>query len=535
MKDYQRKAAILIILLLTLSVGSFVFADNAPIANTPNQMYFINLDQATIAKGYTVSAFANDLKLSLTPGILSQSTGIDIIQINEEMILPWQADKISKIYQFEFRNKEAYDNHKPFYFQFAYEKDTTGYKQVFFFDKNYGSWRPLPTTDFPKEKFVRSLIHLPFAKIAVFSNPGVLVSGQASWYIYKKGDFAASPDFPKGSRLRVYNTENNKFVDVEINDYGPDRNSHPGRVIDLEKTAFAKIASLRDGVINIRVYPLYVAADSAGRVLGMEETGIAAEPIVTAKAGVVMDEESGEILWSKNATATLPLASLTKLTAVKVFLEIQPNLDKEVIYKIQDEEFNYQYCDKWESARVNLKNGDILTTRDLVYSALVGSANNVVETLVRVSGLSRNDFIKKMNESALNWGATATNFVEPTGLSPDNVSSALDYVIITKKIFSDPIIQKASVAEEYKFSTVNTKVSHRLKNTNKLLAASNGFNITGSKTGYLNEAGYCLMIRAEAVGKKVIAVTFGVESRDVSFTETGDLIKYGINKLELSK
>lgn len=533
MKSYLRKTGILAI-LLTLLVGSFVFADEEP-AEVVNQYYFINLDQATIAKGYTVTAFADDLKLSLAPRILSESTGVDVVQVNEDMPMPWQMDRISKIYQFEFRNKAAYDNHKPFYIQFAYEKDTTGYKQVFFYDKNYESWRPLPTKDYKGEKFVRSLIHLPFARIVVLSNPEILTAGQVSWYAYKNGNFAASPDFPKGSKLRVYNIANNKFVDVEINDYGPDRNLHPGRVIDLDKKAFAKIASLRDGVINVKVEPLYVAPDIYGRVLGVKEEGITAEPIVTAKSAIIIDEESEEVLWSKNATTTLPLASLTKLVAIKVFLDTRPSLDDIATYKIQDEEFNYQYCHKWESARITLKDGDTLTIGDLVYAALVGSANNAIETLVRTSGLSRDDFIKKMNETVASWGVTSTHFVEPTGLSPENVSSALDYAIITKKIFTHPIIEKASLAKEYKFSTLNTKKAHRLKNTNKLLEVNNGFTIAGSKTGYLDEAGYCLMIRAKVGNRRLIAVTFGNDIRDGSFIETGDLIKYTLRKLDANK
>ena len=515
-----------LVLLLTLALGSFVFADEGEKEITPNALYFINLDKATITKGYTVSAFNNDLKLSLVPGILSEATGVDIVQINEKIDMPWQTDKISKVYQFEFKNKAAYNNQKPFYIQFAYEVNTTGYKQVFFYDKNYNSWRPLPTKDYYGEGFVRSLIHLPFARIAVFSNPEIPVVGQASWYTYKNGNFAASPDFPTGSKLRVYNTANNKFVDVEVNDYGPDRNLHPGRVVDLDKKAFAKIASLREGVIGVRVEPLYIIPDAYGRTLGIAKSGATPELAIASKSAVVMDEDSEEILLEKNATSTLPLASLTKLVAIKVFLETRPSLNEVVTYKKEDEEFNYQYVNKWESAKIALKDGDSLTIEDLVYSALVGSANNAIETLVRVSGLARDEFIKKMNETVAGWGAVSTHFTEPTGLSPENVSSPLDYAIITKKIFTHPIIAKASTAKEYKFSTLNTKKSHRLKNTNKLLEVNNGFTIIGSKTGYLDEAGYCLMIRAKIGDRNLIAVTFGNSTRDGSFSETGDLIKY---------
>lgn len=527
-------------LVLLLLLGSFVYttqsesADNQELVN-PNKYYFIRLDQPTIAKGYTVTAFDDELKLSLVPGILSEATGVDVIQLNEPMDMPWQLDRISKIYQFEFRNKAAYDNHSPYYIQFSYDTPTDYYKQVYFYDKNFSSWRPLPTTDFPDEKFVRSLIHLPFARIAVFSNPDVLSIGRASWYAYRGGNYAASPNFPKGSILRVHNKENNEYVDVEINDYGPDRKLHPDRVVDLDRVAFTQLAPTWQGMIDVYINPLYVAPAS-GRVLGIADGGATTKPIITAKSAIAINEQTNEIYFSKNATTTLPIASLTKLVAIKVFLDTRPSLDRVVTYSIKDEEYNYEYCNKWESMRLKVSDGDTMTIEDLVYASLVGSANNTIETLVRVSGLSRDDFIKKMNESVSGWGTTATSFVEPTGLSPENVSSAADYAIITKEVFKHPIIQKASIMSEYKFSTIlpaqagNTEESFRVKNTNQLIFR-NHFYITGSKTGYLDEAGYCLMTRVEsASGEQIIVVTLGADSREVSFFETEDLIKYSMRK-----
>ena len=83
-------------------------------------------------------------------------------------------------------------------------------------------------------------------------------SGIASWYSYQGGLFAASRKFKKGSILRVINKTNNKFVDVVVNDYGPDKKKHPNRIIDLDKIAFQKIAQLRSGIVNIIVLPLKI-------------------------------------------------------------------------------------------------------------------------------------------------------------------------------------------------------------------------------------------------------------------------------------
>lgn len=495
-----------------------------------NPQYYINLDKNTIAKGYTVAAFDNAIKLSLVPGILSEATGVDIMELNEGMDEPWKLDRLSKIYQFEFRNKTAYDNHKPFYIQFSYNQKSDNYKQVFFFDKNYNSWRPLPTKDFPDEMFVRSLIHLPFARIAVFDYPGVLSVGRASWYGYKGGNFAASPDFPKGSRLRVFNTANDKFVDVVINDFGPDRKIHPDRVLDLDKVAFSKLGKLSAGMIDIKVEPIHIKAED-NRVLDIDKLGMGSLPIVNAKSFIVINEETNEVLYEKNSTTTLPIASLTKLVAIKVFLDTKPSLNRVVAYKLEDEEYNYAYVEhKWESARLKLNAGETLTIEDLIYASLVGSANNTVETLVRVSNLSRDQFILKMNETVKEWGTNSTNFLEPTGLSPDNVSSAKDYAIITTRVLANPIIEKASKMAEYKFYTQNTNIFHRLKNTNQLINTYR-FNITGSKTGYLNESGYCLMVRAKVNNKNIIVVTLGEETRDLSFYETAELVEYGLRQI----
>ncbi len=524
-----KRFLLLFLILLAVVAGNFVVASEEIIAEELNKFYHINLDQSTIAKGYTVSAFDNSIKLSLVPGILSEATGVDVVKLNETIDVSWKLEKLSNIYQFEFKNKEAYDDHKPFYIQFSYEDESNYLKQVYFFDKNYSTWRPLPTKDYPDEKFVRSLIHLPFARIAVFSNPDVLAIGQASWYGYKGGNYTASPDFPKGSKIRVYNTDNNKFVDVEVNDFGPERKLHPNRVVDLDKVAFKQIASLGAGIINVRIESLETASDN-GRVLGISEIGAEFNPSVGAVSAVLLDESTMEVLWQKKATSTLPIASLTKLVAIKVFLDMRPTLSREVSYSVKDEEYNYQYCNKWESARVTLNDGDTLTIEDLVYSALVGSANNAVESLVRVSGLARDEFINQMNLAVKNWGTVSTKFVEPTGLSPENVSSALDYAIITKELFKHPIIQKASTMGRYVFYTINTEEKHTLRNTNLLIHISN-LNITGSKTGYLDEAGYCLMLRAEQGNNKVIVVVLNANSRNNSFFEAEDLAKFGLLRL----
>jgi D-alanyl-D-alanine endopeptidase (penicillin-binding protein 7) len=133
-----------------------------------------------------------------------------------------------------------------------------------------------------------------------------------------------------------------------------------------------------------------------------------------------------------------------------------------------------------------------------------------------------------MNAYVKQIGADSSHFLEPTGLSPQNVSTVSDYAIITKEVLRNPSIKKASSISEYEFYTIDTKKYHHLKNTNKLITDKK-YTITGSKTGYLHEAGYCLMTRVNSNGMSIIVVTFGAVDRSTSFYETEKLIKYSLN------
>lgn len=250
---------------------------------------------------------------------------------------------------------------------------------------------------------------------------------------------------------------------------------------------------------------------------------------VAAHSAFAIWEKSGKVVYEKNKNEKLPIASLTKIVAARVFLDTKISLDKVVVYKKADEDFNYQYCSPWESAKLTVKDGETMTVRDLLYSALVGSANNAVESLVRVSGLKREEFIAKMNSTVKKWGAKNTNFVEPTGLSPENMSSVSDYAIISKEALKDLNLQKIDTAKTYSFKTINTKKVHNLKNTSKLLQDKN-YQITASKTGYLEEAGHCLMSRVKVGNDNLIVVILGGKSSTSSLEETKKIIDYSVAK-----
>jgi D-alanyl-D-alanine endopeptidase (penicillin-binding protein 7) len=285
----------------------------------------------------------------------------------------------------------------------------------------------------------------------------------------------------------------------------------------------------------VKVEPIFIPKEDVYKITGVREDGAEIIPSVKAQGAIILDNKDGEVLWEENASEILSLASLSKLVALKVFLDQGVSLEKEVFYNKQDEIFNNKYCKPWESAKINLHEGDIITIKDLIYSSLVGSANNAVESLVRLSGLSRDDFIGEMNEYAQSLGAKTTHFEEPTGLSPQNVSSVKDYAIISRDVFNEKIISEASSRAEYEFTTVNTERSFHLRNTNSLVRSNfiPSFSIVGSKTGYLHEAGYCLVVRAHSTEKgDIIVLVMKEKNRSDSFDEIKDLIEYGFRIID---
>ncbi len=449
-----------------------------------------------------------------------------VVATSSDSTLPWEYESISPVFDYSFKSSGFYDPIFPLELRIYHNADVNVVKKVFSYDSATGRWLPLKFTENVAESYLAVNTSATMGRLVAMAETGKMSSGRASWYKYKNGLFAASPDYEKGSVLRVYNNANGKHVDVTINDYGPDRIKHPDRVIDLDYVAFSQIASPKDGIISVRVEPIKIVEKNPKPAAVLNSP----KPIVSASSAVVMLEKDNSLLFSKEADETMPIASLTKLVFAKVFLDLKPDFDKVVSYKYQDEKYNYEYCEPWESARLKVKEGETMTVRDLFYSAIVGSANNAVESLVRVSGLSRSEFIAKMNSFAKEIGAKKTKFIEPTGLSPENVSSASDYAIIAKEVLSDKILREISATEKYSFKTINTKEDHNLKNTNKLIGNSS-YSIAGSKTGYLNEAGYCLMTFVENPDGKLITVNLNSKSRAESFSDNEQLIKYGLKLL----
>lgn len=508
----------LVILVLSFGyVPQSSWADEQGPEALINPTFTASISDSSLKQDQAFAVFNNELEVGFPAGRFATPTLITISKLSDPVVPPAGLVATGSMYQIDVP-AAAFAIGR--YYISLKSSGSAAYKQVYFYDKNQG-WRPLETNENFGKGVISTVATLPFLRLAVFENPAVIIKGDASWYRYKNGLYTASPDFPAGTKLRVINTENNKFVDVVVNDHGPDRSQHPTRVVDLDAVAFSRLASLGQGTVRVAVERLpQTSTTTSSSSTAVSPTDVS----IQAKAALILNSADKEVLWSKAKDSALPLASLTKLVAVKVFLDTKPDLSRVVAYSVADEEKNALYVNPSESARLKLQDQDQITIKDLVYASLIGSTNNTVESLVRVSGLNRDAFIQRMNELVKSWGATHTHFVEPSGLSPRNVTTPEEYAIIARQAFLDDTIANVSVLSEYTVTTINTKKSHTFKNTN-LLAREKDSPLLGSKTGYLTEAGYCLATKwPTAKDKNIIVVLFGAPSRQASIDDTKKLV-----------
>ncbi len=486
------------------------------------------IEEKIVRNNQEFSFFNDELIISFNEDTLYKETKLVAKRITSPFDWSWNFSPLSVVYEFDIENNgEHYNREKPINIKINHPEENNYYKKISFLDGNSNLWRELPSKENFQRRSVETNLHFSFARLAVLYNSDIDLAGEASWYAFKGGNFAASPDFPRGSVIRVHNSDNNKFVDVVINDYGPDRSIYPNRIIDLDKVAFEKIAPAGSGIINIRLEPLHVAKANNDFVF----TADFSLPNISAKSAIVKSENSNRILFTKDADKVAPLASLTKLVAARVFLDLGIDLEREIVYLDKDEKYNHEFVAPWESARLRMRNGEVLTVKDLLYSSLVGSANNTMETLVRASGLDRQEFIARMNIFAEVWGAQQTRFVEPTGLSRDNVSSPQDYAIIMKEVLKNSLLREISTTHAHSFRTVNTNRSFRVSNTNQLMRYGT-LPINAAKTGFINASGYCLFSRVQNGDDNLIIVTFASENRDLSYNDHERLVNYALRQLQ---
>lgn len=223
-----------------------------------------------------------------------------------------------------------------------------------------------------------------------------------------------------------------------------------------------------------------------------------------SQVAYVYDIDTGEVLYEKNHYLARPIASITKLMTAMVVLDAEQELD-EMLEITRDD------IDTLKYTHSRLAVGSKLSRRDLLLLALMSSENRAASALGRNYPGGLPAFVRAMNEKAQALGMRHTVFVEPTGLSSENLSTAPDLAKMLQAAAEYPLIQRFSTSESY---TVSPKPGQQLRyvNTNRLVA-NNDWQIQVSKTGFINEAGRCLVLNTRLDNRNVAIVLLNAYGR----------------------
>ena len=250
------------------------------------------------------------------------------------------------------------------------------------------------------------------------------------------------------------------------------------------------------------------------------------DPDILAKAALVVDADTGAIAYAKNEHQQLYPASLTKIMTALLVLEAVEDgkltLDTEVM--AQPSAFEGLSAD---GSSAGIKEGEVLTVRNLLYCMMVGSANDASVVIAEYVAGSQAAFVQMMNEKAQALGMLDTHFVNCTGLdddpnAKDHLTSAYDIALMSRELMvKHPDIKQFTTIW---MDTVRNG-TFGLSNTNKLVRFYKG--ATGLKTGFTSAAGYCLSATAQRDGMELIAVVLGAETSQDRFQACKQLLDYG--------
>lgn len=259
------------------------------------------------------------------------------------------------------------------------------------------------------------------------------------------------------------------------------------------------------------------------------------EPSLQAKAAILMEAQSGKILYKKNDNIPLAPASMSKMMTEYIVLERIKNgsLNWNDIVIISQNAVNS------EGVKIDVKVGEGLTVLDLFHAMVISSANNAAVALAEHIAKTERDFAKIMNDKAKQLElSTHTNFVNATGLAneqnEESKMTALDVAKLAQKLLEHyPDVLEVTKLTSY-------ELNHNgviLKTTNKMLYYGNTKlyfqGIDGLKTGFTDEAGYCFTGTAKKDGKRMITVVMGNRDNIERFTETKKLLAYGFQEFAL--
>ncbi|MFP7411676.1 D-alanyl-D-alanine endopeptidase [Aeromonas veronii] len=236
-------------------------------------------------------------------------------------------------------------------------------------------------------------------------------------------------------------------------------------------------------------------------MLGLPAVSAAPNPAkleVRSSSALVVDVKTGKTLYQKNATKVRPIASLTKLMTALVVLDAKQNLNQTITVDKND-------LDRVKHTHSRIRMGTKVTRRDALHLALMSSENRMASALARHYPGGRSAFVRAMNNKARQLGMRNTHFYDSTGLSTRNVATAQDLAKLVAAAYRQPLIRQFTQDEnrEMRFST--PAYSLMFNNTNPLVKNPD-WDVRLSKTGFTDEAGRCLVMRAKPDSRELAIV-----------------------------
>jgi D-alanyl-D-alanine endopeptidase (penicillin-binding protein 7) len=260
------------------------------------------------------------------------------------------------------------------------------------------------------------------------------------------------------------------------------------------KKNVTKFAAVRKKSNSVRSSYVAPKRPSYGQIAGLH--ALSDELSLKSSVAYVIDQDTQEVLLSKNDNAVLPIASITKLMTGLVIRESNLTMDEPITITHED-------VDTEKGSRSRLRPGTTLTRGELLHLALMSSENRAAHALGRTYPQGLNAFVQQMNAKAHQLGMTDTNYAEPTGLSSKNQSSAKDLATLVAYAANDPILRELSTSGGTAVEVGNHTLKY--KSTNRLVTNPQ-WNIDLQKTGYISEAGQCLVMQAKIAGRKLVMV-----------------------------
>jgi serine-type D-Ala-D-Ala endopeptidase (penicillin-binding protein 7) len=236
------------------------------------------------------------------------------------------------------------------------------------------------------------------------------------------------------------------------------------------------------------------AVPSFGQKAGLHSTSDSLS--LRSSVAYVIDQDTHEVLLSKNDNAVLPIASITKLMTGLLISEAKLPLDEQITITQDDVD-----TEKGSSSRLRV--GTTLTRGELLHLALMASENRAAHALGRTYPGGLSEFVGLMNAKAAQLGMKDTSYVEPTGLSSHNQSSAKDLATLVGTAYHDALLRELSTSASYAVEVGNRTLNY---NTTNRLVKNPSWDIGVQKTGYISEAGQCLVMQAKVAGRKLIMV-----------------------------